>query len=145
MKLKQISVFLENRPGSLCGPCKVLSDAGINITTLTLADTKDFGILRIIAKEWQRAFEVLKEKKFAVSVNDVVALEVENTPGGLSKVLETLDRYGLNVEYLYASVFGVHNRAVLLFRFDDPDAAVQKLSGCSELNIVGADLFFSLK
>ena len=145
MKLKQISVFVENKPGSVGYPCKVLADAGINITTLTLAETKDFGILRIISKNWQQAYDVLKAQKFAVSVNEVVALEVENTPGGLSRVLEALERQGLNVEYMYASVYGVHNRAVLIFRFDDTDSAIEKLSGCPDLKIVDSELFFSLK
>ena len=100
MKLKQLSVFVENKPGSVSRPCKALAEAGINITTLTLADTKDFGILRFIIDDWQKACDVLKEKKFAVSVNDVIALEVSDVPGGLSTVLETLERRGLNVEYM---------------------------------------------
>ena len=86
MKLKQISVFVENKPGSVSRPCKALADAGLNITTLTLADTKDFGILRFIIEDWQKAYDVLKEKKFAVSVNDVIALEVDDAPGGLSNL-----------------------------------------------------------
>ena len=145
MKLKQISVFLENKPGSVSLPCKALADAGINIVTLTLADTKDFGILRLITKDWEKAYDVLKSAKFAVSLSDVVALEVDNTPGGLSGVLDILNRNGINAEYLYASVFGVHNRAVLLFRFDDPDEAVRKISAESGIHIVGPELFFSLK
>ena len=105
MKLKQISVFVENKPGSVSRPCKALADAGLNITTLTLADTKDFGILRFIIEDWQKAYDVLKEKKFAVSVNDVIALEVDDAPGGLSDILEKLEAHGLNVEYMYASVY----------------------------------------
>ncbi len=145
MKLKQLSVFVENKPGSVSRPCKALAEAGINITTLTLADTKDFGILRFIIDDWQRACDVLKEKNFAVSVNDVIALEVSDVPGGLSTVLETLEQRGLNVEYMYASVYGCDNRAVLVFRFDDTESALEKLDGCPELKIVGSSRFFSLK
>ena len=143
MKLKQLSVFVENKPGSVSRPCKALADAGINITTLTLADTKDFGILRFIIDDWQKAYDVLKEKNFAVSVNDVIALEVSDVPGGLSTVLEKLEERGLNVEYMYASVYGSNNRAVLVFRFDDTDSALEKLDGCPELKIVSSARFFS--
>ena len=143
MKLKQLSVFVENKPGSVSRPCKALADAGINITTL--ADTKDFGILRFIIDDWQKAYDVLKEKNFAVSVNDVIALEVSDVPGGLSTVLEKLEERGLNVEYMYASVYGSNNRAVLVFRFDDTDSALEKLDGCPELKIVSSARFFSLK
>lgn len=145
MKLKQLSVFVENKPGSVSRPCKALADAGINITTLTLADTKDFGILRFIIDDWQKAYDVLKEKNFAVSVNDVIALEVSDVPGGLSTVLEKLEERGLNVEYMYASVYGSNNRAVLVFRFDDTDSALEKLDGCPDLKIVSSARFFSLK
>ena len=145
MKLKQLSVFVENKPGSVSRPCKALADAGINITTLTLADTKDFGILRFIIDDWQKAYDVLKEKNFAVSVNDVIALEVSDVPGGLSTVLEKLEERGLNVEYMYASVYGSNNRAGLVFRFDDTDSALEKLDGCPELKIGSSARFFSLK
>lgn len=145
MKLKQISVFVENKPGSVSRPCKALADAGLNITTLTLADTKDFGILRFIIEDWQKAYDTLKEKKFAVSVNDVIALEVDDSPGGLSDILEKLEAHGLNVEYMYASVYGSNNRAVLVFRFDDTESALEKLAECPELQIVGSARFFSLK
>ncbi len=145
MKLKQLSVFVENKPGSVSRPCKALADAGINITTLTLADTKDFGILRFIIDDWRKAYGVLKEKNFAVSVNDVIALEVSDVPGGLSSVLEKLEERGLNVEYMYASVYGSNSRAVLVFRFDDTDSALEKLDGCPELKIVSSARFFSLK
>ena len=142
--IRQLSVFVENKPGSVSRPCKALADAGINITTLTLADTKDFGILRFIIDDWQKAYDVLKEKNFAVSVNDVIALEVSDVPGGLSTVLEKLEERGLNVEYMYASVYGSNNRAVLVFRFDDTDSALEKLDGCPELKIVSSARFFSL-
>ena len=145
MKLKQISVFVENKPGSVSRPCKALADAGLNITTLTLADTKDFGILRFIIEDWQKAYDVLKEKKFAVSVNDVIALEVDDAPGGLSDILEKLEAHGLNVVYMYASVYGSNNRTVLVFRFDDTESALEKLAECPDLQIVGSARFFSLK
>ncbi len=144
MQLKQISVFVENKPGAVSRPCRVLGDAGVDITTLTLADTKDFGILRIITKDWRKAYDTLKQQKFAVSVTDVLALQVENVPGGLANLLEAIQKAGLNVEYMYATVTGKGAANVLVFRFDDTDGAVEKLKKRPEFKIVDETTFFSL-
>ncbi|MDQ1256044.1 MAG: hypothetical protein QG656_640 [Candidatus Hydrogenedentes bacterium] len=127
MKLKQLSLFLENKPAHLKGPCKVLAQAGIDILTLTLADTDQFGILRLIVHDWKKAVAALEQAGHVVKVTDVVAVEVENRPGGLLDVLEIVDAAGLNIDYTYAFTFGRGNRAVMVFRFADPDAAIVAL------------------
>src|SRR5512147_398386 len=102
MILKQLSVFLENQPGTLSRPCRVLADAGINILTIALADTQQFGILRLVVHEWEQARKVLEKNGCAVKVNDVVAVEVPDRPGGLAEVLEVIEGAHINVEYMYA-------------------------------------------
>jgi hypothetical protein len=135
MKLHQLSVFIENRPGQLLYPCQVLARAGINIVTLSLADTKDFGILRLIVRDWQAARDALVRAGCVVNVSEVVAIEVEDRPGGLAAVLEVITRAGINVEYMYAFLDKREERGVLVFRFEDPDAALRALEG-SGVNII---------
>ncbi len=127
MKIHQLSLFLENKPGQMAPPCRLLAGAGINIRTLTLADTQRFGILRLIVSDWRRGRELLEQAGYAVNVTEVVAVEVGDRPGGLAALLETLDGAGINVEYMYAFTFGREDRAVLVFRFDQPDAAIDLL------------------
>jgi len=127
MKLRQISVFLENRVGRLAEVAKVIGDAGINIRALSLADTSDFGILRLIVNDSGKAHDVLKKTGFTVNLTDVVAVEVEDRPGGLAGALGVFNKAGLNVEYMYAFVEKVTDRAVLVFRFEDVDKAVTEL------------------
>jgi len=129
MKIHQLSLFLENKPGQMTEPCRLLACAGINIRTLTLADTQHFGILRLIVSDWPRGRAVLEQAGYAVNVTEVVAVEVSDQPGGLAGLLETLDGTGINVEYMYAFTFGRQDRAVLIFRFDQPDAAIDRLRG----------------
>ncbi len=128
MKVKQISVFLENRSGRLAEVTRVLGDANLNIRALSLADTSDFGVLRMIIDYPERAYMVLKENHYTVQETEVVTLEVADQPGGLAGVLETLYQNQINVEYLYAfperdSV----DKALLVFRFDDMDKAIKLL------------------
>lgn len=127
MKVEQIAVFLENKSGRLAEVAAVLSEKGLNIRALSLADTADFGILRLIVDNSTRAVEVLKEKGFTVSRASVVAVEVADRPGGLADVLKTLNKATINVEYMYAFVEKSGQNAVIIFRFDDPDAAIAVL------------------
>lgn len=136
MKLTQISIFLENRPGRLRAPCQILADRGINILTLSLADTQHFGILRLIVREPARAKTALEEAGYVVHLNDVVALEVRDRPGGLAEVLAQVDEGGLNVEYMYAFTFGRGDRAVLIFRFENADHAASLLQS-KGVNVLG--------
>ena len=127
MKVEQISIFLENKPGGLEEVTRILKDAQINIRTLSLADTTDFGILRLIVNNVDTASRVLKERGFRFSRTTVVAVEVPDRPGGLHSILEVLSNNGINVEYLYAFVERSGENAVIIFRFDTPDAAIDVL------------------
>jgi hypothetical protein len=127
MKLKQLSVFLENKPGRLGMPCEALAEAGINILTLSLADTHQFGILRLIVRDWQKAREILEGAGCVVNVTEVIAIEVADKPGGLADVLKIVEDAGMNLEYMYAFTFRSEDKAVLVFRFEDPDAALKLL------------------
>ena len=142
MKIQQIAVFLQNKPGHLSGICKTLTDNGINIVTLSLADTEQFGILRLIVKDWQAAAKKLEEAGYLVQLREVVAVEVRDEPGGMFTVLDAVGKSGVNVEYVYAFTFhNKDNSAVLVFRFDDPDKALAALqqSGINVLSDI--DLF----
>jgi hypothetical protein len=127
MKIKQLSLFIENKPGQLLIPCKILADAGINIITLSLADTQQFGILRLIVKPWQKAKTILEKAGCVVKTTDVIAIDVQDRPGGLAEIIRTIDEARLNIEYMYAFAFGCKEKAVLVFRFDDVDAAIKNL------------------
>jgi hypothetical protein len=137
MKIHQLSLFLENSPGKALEACRVLADAGVNVRTLTLADTRQFGILRLILADWERARDLLQAAGFVVTVTEVVAVEVEDRPGGLVRLMECLGSSGVNVEYMYAFPFGRQGHAVLIFRFDRPDEAIELLRG-SSINVLGA-------
>lgn len=127
MRVEQISVFLENKAGRLAEVTRILSEAGVNIRALSLADTSDFGILRLIVNDNEKAKEALKANGFTVGKTDVVAVEVEDRPGGLYKILDILRKAGINVEYMYAFVQQSGNNAVIIFRFDNLDEAVRVL------------------
>lgn len=125
MKLQQLSLFLENRPGQLREPCEVLAAAGIDLLTVSLADTAQFGILRFIVRDPEQARKVLENAGLVARTTDVVAVEVENRPGGLAAVLKLIDEAGLGVEYMYD--FGAASRAgkaAIVLRFEEPDKAV---------------------
>lgn len=141
MKIHQISVFLENSPGKLTAPCKILADAGINIVTLSLADTQQFGILRVVVADWERAMKVLEAAGSVVKLNEVIAIEVEDRPGGLAHLLETIESASINIEYMYAFTYGKAGKAVMIFRFEDPDAAIAKLSDKGLNMLERGDLF----
>ncbi len=127
MKTEQISVFLENRAGRLADVTHSLAEAGINIRALSLADTSDFGILRMIVCDPDKAKAVLKEKGFTIGRTSVVAVEVPDNPGGLDSVLQTVSANGINVEYMYALVQRDVDSAIMIFRFDKADKAVEVL------------------
>ncbi|MBN1380139.1 MAG: ACT domain-containing protein [Deltaproteobacteria bacterium] len=127
MKVEQISIFMENKPGSLENVTRILKDADINIRTLSLADTSDFGILRLIVNDVDAAKKVLKENGFTVSRTTVIAVEVPDQPGGLHRIMSVIAAQNINVDYLYAFVEKSGENAVIIFRFNDPDAAIDVL------------------
>lgn len=141
MKVEQISIFLENKPGGLEEVTRILKDAQINIRTLSLADTTDFGILRLIVNNVDTASRFLKERGFRFSRTTVVAVEVPDRPGGLHSILEVLSKNGINVEYLYAFVERSGEHAVIIFRFDAPDAAIDVLQKNGLTVLPGAKLY----
>ena len=137
MKIHQLSLFLENKPGRLSEPCRLLADAGINILTLSLADTQQFGILRLIVRDWQQAKTTLENAGFVVNITEVVATEVSDRPGGLADVLDIIEQGGINIEYMYAFTFRMEDKAVLVFRFNNPDAAVKLLQE-KQINVISS-------
>jgi len=143
MKIQQISVFVQNQRGHLRAPCEALARAGINIITLSLADTHQFGILRLIVPDWRQAKEVLEQAGFVVNVADVLAIEVPDHPGGLADVLRAVEQSGINVEYMYAFSERRNDKAMLVFRFEDADAAVAALRGCDLKLVSNVELFAS--
>ncbi|MCX6621691.1 MAG: ACT domain-containing protein [Acidobacteria bacterium] len=141
MKIRQLSLFLQNEPGRLAEPCRFLADNGINIRTLTLADTQQFGILRMVVSDPDRAATLLKQADYLVKVTEVVAIEVPDTPGGLAEVLEVFENSGINIEYMYALTSGRQEKAVIVFRFDQPDAAIDRLAGAGISVLDCADVY----
>ena len=127
MNVEQISIFLENKSGRLAEVASVLTEAGINIRALYLADTADFGILRLIVNETEKARQALKENGFTVEKTRVVAIEVPDRPGGLSSILNTIKDEGINVEYMYAFVEKSGENAIVIFRFDEFEKSVDIL------------------
>ncbi len=135
MKLQQLSLFSENKPGHVIAPCRLLAREGIDIRALSLADTQRFGILRMIVSDWQGAKSVLEAAGSAVKVTEVVAVEVPDRPGGLADVLSLFEGSSINIEYMYAFPFLRGEKAVLIFRFDQPDAAIERL-GVAGINVL---------
>jgi hypothetical protein len=136
MLIHQLSLFVENRPGQINSRVELLARAGIDLRTLALADTKDFGILRLIVSDWRKAKSVLEQGGHVVKVTEVVAIEVPDRPGGLSEVLRVLDGRQIGIEYMYAFAPGRAEDAVMIFRFDRPDAAIEALQAAG-VNVVG--------
>lgn len=145
MKIKQLSLFLENKPGALSRPVKLLAKAKINILTLSIADTQQFGILRFVVRDWEKAKQLLEKAGFVVKVSDMVALEVADKPGGLAEILDTLEKARVNLDYMYGFTLKSEGKGLLAFRFDDPDRAIAALQK-KRLSPVGSlDLFKRLE
>lgn len=145
MKIQQIAIFMENKPGHLRGICRTLADAGVSITTLSLADTQQYGILRIITEKWLEARDALAGAGYVVNSTEVLAVEVEDKPGGLLQILDIIGENDINIEYMYAFTFRYGEKAIMVFRFNDLDKAIGALqkSGIKVLNSI--DLFNGIK
>ncbi|WP_242392686.1 amino acid-binding protein [Anaeromyxobacter oryzisoli] len=142
MQIRQLSLFLENKPGQLRIPAKVLGDAGIDILTMSLADTHQFGILRLVVKDTDRARAVLEDAGVVVNVTDVLAVDVPDRPGGLASVLEAFENAGLGIEYMYPFATRERGRyATLLFRLEDPAKAASLLQQHGVRLVSPAELF----
>ena len=145
MKINQISLFLENKPGHLNAVCRTLAEAQINIVTLSLADTQQFGIVRLIVEEWQKAKTVLEQAGYVVNVREVVAATVPDRPGGMAEVLDAVSQAGVNIEYMYAFAFHHGTEAVLVFRFDNPGRAIEALKAAGRDVLDAVTLFNEAK
>lgn len=127
MKVKQISVFLENKSGRLADVTKTLGYAGINIRALCIADTSDFGILRLIVNDPAKAAYALKQEGFTVSETDIIAVQVPDKPGGLAAILAFLKEGEINIEYMYAFVGESRGEAIVVFRVEEIEKAIEIL------------------
>ncbi|MBM7581516.1 hypothetical protein JOD02_000339 [Caldicoprobacter guelmensis] len=125
--MTQISVFLENKKGKLAEVTKVLAEHNIDMCAISIADTTNFGILRIIVDNPEKALEVLREAGYTVNTTEVLAVEVPDRPGGLHRVLEILSKGDISVEYLYSFVRRPAERALILFKVDDLKTAKEIL------------------
>lgn len=143
MHVEQISIFIENKFGRLAEVTRILGNAQVNIRTLSLADTSDFGILRLIVDDTEKAKAVLKEKGFTVSKTEVVAVEIPDIPGGLADILQALDEDGINVEYMYAFVERRGKNAVMIFRFDETAKAITALTA-KKFNVLPGERLYSM-
>ncbi len=129
MKLKQLSIFLENSPGRLYEATHALGAAGINLRSLSICDTFEFGVLRILVSDVAKARRVIMEKQLPAKVDDVVAAEIDDVPDSLASVLFLFKDTQVNIEYMYAlaGTGGTSNKAVMIFRFSDNDRAIRIL------------------
>lgn len=129
MTVKQLSVFVENRPGRLSNITRLLGTANVNIRAMSIADTKDFGILRLIVDDAEKAQKVLKDNNFAVTITSVMAIKIPDQPGGLADAMECLYKDNISVEYMYAAfINATDGTAYLVLRADKTDAAVTALT-----------------
>jgi hypothetical protein len=141
MKVKQISVFLENKSGRLSAVTNLLAAKGINIRALSIADTSDFGILRLIVDDPDQAYRVLREAAFTVSITEVIGVEMPDEPGGLARVLAVLEEAGINIEYLYAFIGRGQGGALVIFRVENLEEAVQHLQAAGVKVLQGEILY----
>jgi len=143
MKVKQLSIFLENQSGRLADVTEAIGNEGVNIRALSLADTSGFGILRLIVDDIDKARDVLKSKQFTVRETDVIAVEIPDRPGGLGSVLKIFGDAKINIEYMYAFVQKASENAVVIFRIDNVDQAIETLRS-KGVKILSAEQVYAL-
>ena len=136
MVIQQISIFLENKSGRLADVTRVMAGAGINLRAISIADTADFGILRVIVDKVDAALEALGKAGFTTRTTEVLALEIEDVPGSLAKVMDVFKETAVNIEYLYASLEKNGNKAVVIFKVEDVEHGL-KIARDHKLSIVG--------
>lgn len=126
--IKQISLFVENKPGRMAKVSKTLSDAGVNIRALTVAEAGDFGVIRMVVDDPEKGYRVLHDGGFTVSETEVLAVEMKDIPGGLYEIVNTLGESEVNVDYAYAFVTTKAERALLIIRVDNLEKARRVLT-----------------
>jgi hypothetical protein len=139
--IKQISVFVENKKGRLARITDVLGQAGIDLIALSIADTTNFGIMRCIVSNPDKAIALLKQNGFTASMTEVIVAEVTDKPGGLAGILRALDVAGISVEYLYSFVRTPNQNALILFRVEDIEAAVKALKSSNVRLLEESDIY----
>ncbi|WP_298500900.1 acetolactate synthase [uncultured Methanobrevibacter sp.] len=143
MKIKQLSIFLQNKMGSLSKPLEILSDADINIRAMCMADTSEFGILRLVVDDPEKGKEVLEENNFLVKITEIIGVEMNDTPGGLTAVLKSIKDNNIDLEYLYAFTHDKVGKAILLLHADDIDELISSLKN-DNFTIVSAEEVYNL-
>lgn len=143
MKIKQLSIFIENQPGRLYKALDILAQEDINIRALSLADTSEFGILRLVVNSPQKGMEILKKNNFIVKLTDIVAVELNDSPGGLTKVLKILKDKNVDLEYLYAFTHDKTSQAILLLHTKDLDEMIEVLES-NNVKLVDPDIVYNL-
>jgi len=121
MKVKQISVFLENKNGRLAEVTRILSDGEISLRALTIADTADFGILRIVSEQPDKTLQLLQDNGFTARVTEVIGVRLDDRPGALNDVMEVFEKNEVNIEYLYSTLMLMEDKVVIMFKVDDID------------------------
>ena len=143
MKIKQLSIFLQNRMGSLSKPLEVLSNADVNIRAMCMADTSEFGILRLVVDNPENGKKVLEENNFLVKMTEIIGVEMDDTPGGLTRVLKVIKDNKIDLEYLYAFTHEKEGKAILLLHADDIDELISVLKD-NDMVIVPSDEVYNL-
>lgn len=143
MKVEQIAIFLENKSGRLAEITAILAANGINIRAMSLADTADFGILRLIVNDTASAKQILKDNGFTVGTTEVLVAEVQDKPGGLAKVLQIIKESDLNIEYMYAFTQKSGDTGLIIFRFDELDKAINILMQ-ADVRLLSGDEVYSI-
>jgi hypothetical protein len=127
MQIKQLSIFLENKSGRVAEVTKILADAGIDMRALVISDTTDFGILRLIVDQYDKAYSILKENKFTVSLTDVVVVGISDEVGSLASVLQLLNKLGIGIEYMYAFLNREVGEVAAVLRVEDVNMTIELL------------------
>ncbi|MBR5239114.1 MAG: hypothetical protein IKW04_00885 [Clostridia bacterium] len=143
MLVSQISVFLENTKGRLFSVSDILAKNDINVRAVSIADTTDFGILRMIVNDPEKAYCVLKENNFTVRITKVIAVEIDDTPGSMSAVLKKLNDHGIEVEYMYAFLGNISGNALVILKIDDPDK-VAEITAMDGIKLIPAEEVYKL-
>ncbi len=141
MDIRQISVFIENRSGQLAQVCGVLAENGIDLKALSIADTQDFGILRIIVQNTQQAMDILLRAGYTCKTTEVLAVTIDDKPGGMAKVMDVIARAGIGVEYAYAFISHKKDCAYMIFRVDGGDEACDALEAAGIRTVSKEELF----
>lgn len=141
MTIRQLSVFVENKPGKLSAFTKLLGENNIDIRAMSIADTKDFGIIRLIVNDCDKALEILKNNEYPVTITNVIAIGVDDAPGGLAGAMETLYKNNISLEYMYAFVSKTENTAYVVFRVENNEKATEALTESGYKILTASDIY----